>query len=557
MNEPTNKQKKALENLKEIDENVRIRWSKKTGAPARVRGNLRAPEEGDPEKIAKKFLAEHNELFAMDTPQEEVELKELKTDSGDNQHLKFRQLYKGVPVFGRQVIVHMDSENAIKGVNGKTVRNTEISLPNQPKISSEEALKTVIADDNGNEKLQDNDPKLQVLYHEGKSNLTWHVTVTGIDKGLYNQKISALWEYFVDALTGKVLWRYNNLQSQNISKGLGKGFYSGNVQLNTACNQSASDYQLEDHSITTGTCIYTHDADGKTMTHQQAPVSVDNDNKWNAANQRSEVDCHNFTRKVYDYFFKEYGRNSYDDKGSALHIVAHYVDPEDGPLNAFWSPNARCVLVGDGDDKYLKPLCALDVLAHEWTHAITQHTAGLKYYGEYGALNEAISDIFGAFIDNDWLMGEDIWLFKSESPAMRNMADPTNGGKYNPVKPRDSVGRGHQPDHMKDKYDGTDDGGGVHYNSGIMNKAAYLVSTGGTHRGIKICKGLGKKMAGKLYYHALTHHLTPTSGFTAMREALLDSLEDLYKNNTNYDTWRASIKNAFAAVGVGGAVDCN
>lgn len=59
---------------------------------------------------------------------------------------------------------------------------------------------------------------------------------------------------------------------------------------------------------------------------------------------------------------------------------------------------------------------------------------------------------------------------------------------------------------MIDKYTGTNDGGGVHYNSGIMNKAAYLIATGGTHRGIKICEGLGKVTA-KLYYLTLTHHL--------------------------------------------------
>lgn len=556
MNEPTDKQKRALENLKEMDENVRIRWSKKTGALARVRGNLSAPREGDPEEIAKKFLTDHNELFAMDIPQEEVELKELSTDSEDNQHLKFCQLYKGVPVFGRQVIVHMDSENVVKGVNGKIIRNTEIELPNKPEISAEEALKIVMKDDVNNNKLPDTDPKLQVLYHNEKSNLTWHVTVTGTDKGLYNQKISALWEYFVDALTGKVIWRYNNLQSQNITKGSGKGFYSGNVRLNTVRSQSAKNYQLEDQSISTRTRIYSHDADGKNLTHLKAPVAADSNNQWDGADQRSEVDCHIFTRKVYDYFLKEHGRNSYDDAGSAMHIVAHYTDPEDGPLNAFWAGNVKCVLVGDGDNKNLKPLCALDVLAHEWTHAVTQHTAGLKYYDEYGALNEAISDIFAAFVDKDWLMGEDIWLYKSEAPAMRNMADPTNGGKYNPSKPQNSVGKGHQPDHMKDKYTGGDDGGGVHYNSGIMNKVAYLVSTGGSHRGIKICKGLGKKMTGKLYYHALIHHLTPTSGFTAMREALLDSLEDINKNDNNYEKWRASIKNAFAAVGVGEAVVC-
>ncbi|MBM3703055.1 MAG: hypothetical protein FJW63_08750, partial [Actinobacteria bacterium] len=365
MIEPTNKQKKALKKLKEIDENLRFRWSKKTGAPARVRGNLSAPEEGDPEEIAKKFLTEHSDLFAMTTPQEEVELKEIGTDSEDNQHIRFRQLYKGVPVFGRQVIVHMDSENAVKGVNGKIIRNTEVELPNKPEISADEALKIVIDDDADNKELPDTSPKLQVLHHDEKTNLTWHITVTGTDKGLHNQKTSALWEYFVDALAGKVIWRYNNLQSQNITKGRGKGFYSGNVQLNTVRNKSGNNYQLEDRTISTRTRIYTHDADGKTLTHLQAPVSVDTNNQWDAADQRSEVDCHNFTRKVYDYFLSEHGRNSYDSAGSAMHIVAHFMDPEDGPLNAFWAGNVECVVVGDGDNRYLKPLCALDVIAHE------------------------------------------------------------------------------------------------------------------------------------------------------------------------------------------------
>lgn len=192
-------------------------------------------------------------------------------------------------MFGRQVIVHLDSENAVKGVNGKIIRNTEIELPNTPEISAEEALKLVLDDDVDNKELPDTNPKLQVLYHDEKSNLTWHVAVTGTDTGLYNQKISAIWEYFVDALTVKVIWRYNNLQSQNVTKGSGKGFYSGNVKLNTLSGQSGNNYQLEDRSISNGPRIYTHDANGKSLTYQQAQVSVDSDNKWNAADQRTVI----------------------------------------------------------------------------------------------------------------------------------------------------------------------------------------------------------------------------------------------------------------------------
>jgi bacillolysin len=548
MKEPTDKQKKALENLKEIDENVRIRWSKKTGAPARVRGNLSDSEEGNPEEIAKKFLTDHNELFAMDIPQEEVELKELSTDSEDNQHLKFRQLYKGVPVFGRQVIVHMDSENAVKGVNGKIIRNTEIELPNKPEISAEEALKIVMEDDKDNKEWPDVNSRLQVLQHDGGNYLTWHITVAGTTEDLKGQKASARWEYFVDAVIGKVIWRYNNLKSQKPSKATGKGLYSGNVSLNSV--KRATKYELIDQTAPGGVHIYTYDAKGK---ETGGSIAQDNDNKWSDPNQRVLVDSHVFTRIVHDYYYHQFKRNSFDNKGGDMYICAHVGKKWD---NAQW--NGSYVEIGDGDGTTEGPFCTLDIIAHEWTHAVTENTANLIYNGESGALNESMSDVFAAFIDGDWLQGEDNWLNKAEAPAGRNLKDPTNGGKYRTSDPIRSVIKGHQPDHVKDKYIGTDDGGGVHINSGIMNKAAYLISTGDdSNSGIKICKGLGNEIAGKVYYHALTHHLISSSGFTAMREAIIDSFDDLYQKNPNYDVWRGSIKNAFAAVGVGEAVSCS
>ena len=159
---------------------------------------------------------------------------------------------------------------------------------------------------------------------------------------------------------------------------------------------------------------------------------------------------------------------------------------------------------------------------------MTSYTANLIYMNESGALNESMSDVFAALIDGDWLHGEDNWLNLAEAPAGRNLADPTNGGKYNPAQAIASVLKGHQPDHMNAKYTGADDNGGVHINNGIMNKAAYLIAVGGTHRGIKICTGLGRDVLGRLYYQALTHHLTPSSDFADMRDAVLDALQDLY-----------------------------
>jgi len=196
------------------------------------------------------------------------------------------------------------------------------------------------------------------------------------------------------------------------------------------------------------------------------------------------------------------------------------------------------------------------MIAHEWTHAVTEHTAGLIYYGESGALNESMSDVFAALIDGDWLHGEDCWL-GTTAPAGRNLADPTNGGQYNTTDPITSVLAGHQPDHWNDRYTGTADNGGVHINSGIMNKAAHLIATGGTWHSITICEALGNEILGRLYYQALTAHLTANSTFADMRQAVLDSLYDLYDSDPRYNRWQGTIKNAFAAVGVGSSVPCS
>jgi thermolysin len=109
---------------------------------------------------------------------------------------------------------------------------------------------------------------------------------------------------------------------------------------------------------------------------------------------------------------------------------------------------------------------------------------------------------------------------------------------------------------MNDIYTGVMDNGGVHINSGIMNKAAYLIATGGIHRGIRVCEGLGRQVLGELYYHALTNHLISSSDFTDMKDAVLDSLHDLYSGDARYNRWRVSITNAFAAVGIGTAEIC-
>ncbi len=547
MYDPVKKQRDVLDNIKKTSPNVDVKWDEQTGSPLRVKGLLVRTEQRDPLNAAMEFLDANKELFLLDSMQKEMLLKRVDTDRVGNKHVRMQQVYNKLPVFGSEIIVHMDADSNIKGTTGRLT--PKIDLPDKAKITAEKALKNVLKDDKENTKSNLHaEPSLMILSQFVKeTHLVWHVTVNGVDKTLSGEDTPAKWEYFVDALDGKIVWKYNNEQTHTNTTGSGIGQYSGAVTINTVHDHGIANYQLEDQGLPSSARVVTHDANGG---YPPAPVSEDSNNNWSATAQGPDIDCHLYTRMVFDYFFTVHGRDSYDDAGADMHI---YANCGNNWNNASW--NGSYVKIGNGDGIRYDPLCALDIIAHEWTHAVTEYTADLVYSGESGALNESMSDVFGSLIAGNWIFGEDAWLLAS-APGSRNMEDPTNGGQYDPTDPIDSVIAGHQPDHMTDKYTGAQDYGGVHINSGIMNKAAYLIATGGTHRGIRVCEGLGNDVLGLLYYQALTTHLISSSDFSDMRDAVLDSLDDLYAVNPHYSRWRASIINAFAAVGIGTAVTC-
>ena len=544
---PSSKQQAALKKLKKLDSDIHVKWDQKTGVPLRVKGGLSQAKSGKPERVALDFLIKNRDLFVLSSPDEEMRYKSYRTDQRGNTHVKFQQTFEGLPVFGRELIVHLDQAGAVRGTNGRLT--PDIKLPTKPTISAKKAIKAALKNNEQNrpDPIRPEATLLVYIDQEGVAHLAWQLTLLGKDTALDGSETPARWEYFVDAQSGKIIWRYNNEQTHTATTGSGVGKYAGAISFNTMHDHGAATYKLEDSDTGATARVFTHDADGG---YPPADVSEDNNNNWNAVDQGQEVDCHFYTRIVFDYYLSVHGRDSYDDAGADMHIYAHCGSSWN---NASW--NGSYVKVGDGDGVDKDSYCALDVIAHEWPHAVTEHTAGLVYSYQPGALNESMSDVFAALIDGDWLHGEDYWL-KATAPSSRNLEDPTNGGQYDPANPIDSVIDGHQPDHMDDIYSGASDYGGVHINSGIMNKAAYLITTGGSHRGITICEGLGRDLLGELYYHALTNYLTSSSEFDDMRDAVLDSLDDLYLTDARYDRWRASIINAFAAVGIGDAVTC-
>jgi hypothetical protein len=236
-------------------------------------------------------------------------------------------------------------------------------------------------------------------------------------------------------------------------------------------------------------------------------------------------------------FAEVLGRDSYDGRGATVLATVHYEKKYD---NAFW--DGRQLVFGDGDgrvfDRFTKPL---DVLAHEFTHAVTQYAAGLVYQGQPGALNEHVSDVFASCVKQrvlgqqdptaaDWLIGEGIFLPSVHGRALRSMSAP--GTAYDdPV-----VGRDPQVGHMSDYVNTRDDNGGVHLNSGIPNRAFHLTAT-----------RLGRpvwEQAGQIWYAALTSRLGPDTDFARFAETTVAAAGDLFPDAADI------VADAWAEVGV-------
>ena len=181
---------------------------------------------------------------------------------------------------------------------------------------------------------------------------------------------------------------------------------------------------------------------------------------------------------------------------------------------------------------------ALDVVAHELTHGVTDYSSSLIYQGESGALNEAFSDIMGtsvefAFEPNkaDYLLGEDVFT----PGGLRSMQNPQAYG---------------DPDHYSIRYTGTGDNGGVHINSGIANNAFYLAIEGGTHRLGARVQGVGganRAQIERVFYRAFTSLLTPSATFAQARAATIQAARELYGVGGAVET---AVTQAWNAVGV-------
>jgi len=243
---------------------------------------------------------------------------------------------------------------------------------------------------------------------------------------------------------------------------------------------------------------------------------------------------------TFDFFWDAFSRDAIDGAGGSLLATVHYGSDYD---NAFW--NGERMVFGDGDGEVFTGFTrSLSVIAHELGHGVTEASGGLEYEGQSGALNESLSDVFGALAEQHragqradqatWLIGAGIFTDAVQGSALRSMKAP--GTAYDD----DVLGRDPQPGHMRDYVDARDDNGGVHINSGIPNHAFYLAATA--------IGGFAWERAGLIWYRTLTGgSLSTTADFAAFAAATVATATAEYGGQSKEV---AAVRAAWTGVGV-------
>ncbi|MBD2767151.1 M4 family metallopeptidase [Hymenobacter sp. BT664] len=496
------------------------------------------------------------------TSADQMVRRTIETDQLGFTHQKFAQYYKGVRVEHADYTVHAKGD-VIESISGDFERIADLTVT--PSLSEEAALKRALAHVGARKYMWQTDEadadsfrptgELVVVRDNRKSAEAGRLVLAWKFNIYAAQPISRAYLY-VDARTGEVVMT-DAIIKHAAATGTFATAYSGSRTFNNGT--ATGGYSLRE-GTTRGQGIETYNC-RKGNSYTAAVDFIDGDNNWTSAEYNNANfdnvagDAHIGAQCTYDYWKNVHGRNSYDNAGAKIKSYVHFDDTPStaaGYENAYW--NGSVMTYGDGATRF-RPLTALDVCGHEIGHAVCERTANLTYSNESGAMNEGLSDIWGASIEaysvatlgvvsggvkakSTWLIGEEI---DKQQAALRSMSDPKSLG---------------QPAYYRGQYwyTGTADNGGVHTNSGVLNHWYYILAVGksGTNEGGNAYSvtGVGLDAAAKITYRMESVYMVSSSTYAQARSFAIQAATDLYGAGSDQVI---AVTNAWYAVGVGAA----
>ena len=512
------------------------------------------------------YLEVYGREFGLDAPANQLRLAGTRTFAGERASARFQQTHQGVPVFAGELLVNTDDAGNLTSISGEV--SPDLRLDTSPQVSAQAALTTALQgvakyyDADGSD-LEGDSPELWIYdeqllrLSERPAELVWRTEVRSTTGAPLRVLV------LVNAIRGNISLHFNQVDtswSVNIEgPQLQETGTPTDPPVETPTETATpvpTDTAIPSDTPTDTPGVTDTPTEPATESPTETPVASEIPSEtttetpaeglptqvlgfgggsrftYTANNGTSlpgtflcdgtQPDCtggadphadaaHLHAANAYDFYDDHHGRDSLNGSGMTIESTVHYAF---GYVNAFWDGSQ--MVYGDGAGFPL----ADDVVGHELTHGVTQFESNLLYIFESGAINESFSDVWGEFIDltngtgNDssavrWLMGEDI----TGLGAIRSMKNPPTYG---------------DPDRMlsSNYYKGYSDNGGVHTNSGVNNKAAFLLADGGSFNGYTVAP-LGITKTAAIYYEAHSNLLAAGSGYFDLYYILYQACQNI------------------------------
>jgi Zn-dependent metalloprotease len=470
-------------------------------------GNPMKLAGGTAQEKALSFVGQNAKIFDLQSGRDSYRVINTRKDGYGLEHVALQQYVNGVPVFDGVLKFHFTKSNNLASLNGNSIKVEKLNT--RPTISSEEAnslaIKMVLSQKTAGFKAPPASP-LKV----NKSTL--YVFQKGLAQGYEGQKHLV---YEVEVRNDNDVREFLYIDAH--SKQLVEQF----AGMHQALNRELRTYPPGSNENTVPTVTW--------VEGQVFPGALD---KW----QQSEIAS---AGQMYHMMKNAFGFVSYD--GNDAKMITTHNNPSIRCPNASWNGTSANYCVGTATD---------DVVAHEWGHAYTEYTSGLIYAWQAGALNEAYSDIWGETVD---LLNN--YLDEGEGTAMRNV----NGNDCPTLSASSRWRVGEQSTSfggaLRDMYNpncfgdpgrvldplyyctsgqptSSNDAGGVHINSGVINHAYALLVDGGIYNGQTIT-GIGLTKAAHIFWYAQAHFMGKTTDFAAQADILEAAAQALITANVN------------------------
>lgn len=479
----------------------------------------------------------------------------------NNRLLTFDQTKSAIPIFGSRVVVQLDENRELVQIGGDVADISGVSPV--ASLSPAEALQRVVKLTSASDEQTRQAQPPQLMFFHNDETQSWHLAYfiekfpaappslldeikrkgrRGHGLGLSPRELRPLMNYLVDAHDGSIIFYYSAtpmIDVPSVCRGIAE--IGGNITFfgRLVGNQ----FEMVDPRRS----IKTLDMKGKDIDIDPVPQDAvrNASNDWQETN-KAAVSAHAHATKVYNFYKSVLLRDGIDNKGMDLVSIVNctYNAAQSPPEwhNAVWFDNKMWYGQNQAGGSLRSFSRFLDVIAHELTHGVTQHTSNLVYRNQSGALNESFSDIFGIIIANwdptdpdrdvsTWTWELGAGLGENGKP-LRDLSDPRRTG---------------DPDHMNDYLKTMADEGGVHTNSNIHNKAAYNVLTATDANGKRVFRPME---VAEVYYLTLCS-LSSLATFSDTLDELVEVASTYYAGNPTERASRiAHLKDAYGKVGI-------